>query len=75
MFRHRPWDLHQGHPYTLCIRIKKLPALRYEGIDLSSYQVGQTYEVERRLAGLLMERGCAEPDAPPDRDHAADNKK
>lgn len=32
------------------IRIETLPALRYEGFDLSSCQVGQTYEVERRLA-------------------------
>jgi hypothetical protein len=59
----------------LPIRIRKLPALRYEGIDLSSYQVGHTYEVERHLAELLMDRGYAEPDTPSDRDHAADNKK
>lgn len=75
VIRSRPWDVHQGHSYTLRIRIQKLPALRYEGIDLSSYQVGQTYEVERPLAELLVERGYAEPDMRSDRDHAADNKK
>jgi len=75
VIRNRPRDIHQGHSYTLRIRIKTLPALRYEGIDLSSYHVGQTYEVERRLAELLVEKGYAEPDvARSDCDHAADDK-
>ena len=69
----RKRDVHQGNSDTLRIRIRTLPALRYEGFDLSSYQVGQTYEVERRLAELLMERGYAAPDTRPDRDRAADN--
>jgi hypothetical protein len=56
-----------------------LPALRYEGFDLSSYQVGRTYEVEQRLAELLMDRGYAEPDEGPDvgsdRDRATDRRR
>ena len=75
VIRNRPGDVHQGHPYTLRIRIKTLPALRYEGIDLSSYQVGQTYDVERRLAELLIESGHAEPALPQSgHDRAADKK-
>jgi hypothetical protein len=75
-FRRGRRNIHQDNPYTLRIRIKTLPALRYEGFDLSSYRVGQTYEVERRLAELLMERGYAEPAMRPDRDRAgADDKK
>ena len=68
-----PWAVHQDNSYTLRIRIKTLPALRYEGFDLSPYQAGQTYEVEARLAELLMERGYAEPATRSDRDRAADN--
>jgi hypothetical protein len=68
-------NIHQSNSYTLRIRIKTLPALRYEGFDLSSYQVGQTYEVERRLAELLIERGYAQPDMRSDRDRSADNKR
>ena len=76
VIRDRPWDVHQGHSYTLRIRIKTLPALRYEGIDLASYQVGQTYDVERRLAELLIESGHAEPALPQsDHDRAADKKR
>jgi hypothetical protein len=66
-------DVDGAHSHTLRIRIKKLPALRYEGIDLSPYQVGQTYEVERRLAELLIERGYAEQDTLSDRDAAVDS--
>lgn len=74
--RNRPRDATKGNSSTLRIRIKRLPALRYEGFDLSSFQVGQTYKVARRLADLLMERGYAEPDVPrSDCDHAADNKR
>jgi hypothetical protein len=51
---------------TLRIRMKTLPALRYEGFDLSPFQTGLTYEVERRLAELLIERGFAEPQTRPD---------
>ena len=61
MIRKRPPGARMRSSHTLRIRIKTLPALRYEGFDLSSFQVGQTYEVERRLADLLMERGYAEP--------------
>ncbi|HEY5616410.1 MAG TPA: hypothetical protein VIK60_00615 [Vicinamibacterales bacterium] len=46
------------------IRIKTLPALRYEGFDLSSFQVGHTYEVEQRLAELLVTMGYAERAVP-----------
>jgi len=56
---------------TVRIRIKKLPALRYEGFDLSSFQIGVTYEVERRLAELLIERGLAEPETRSDCKRAA----
>lgn len=74
--RNRLRDARKGNSNTLRIRINRLPALRYEGFDLSSYQVGQTYEVERRLADLLVERGYAEPDVPrSDCDRAADNKR
>lgn len=72
--RQRASDINQERSYILRIRILTLPALRYEGFDLSAYQVGQTYEVERRLAELLMERGYAEPDMGADRDRAADSK-
>lgn len=68
-----PWDIHRDDAYTLRIRIRTLPALRYEGFDLSSYHAGQTYDVEARLAQLLIERGYAEPDTRSDRDHAAGN--
>lgn len=75
VIRNRPRDTHQGNSDTLRIRIKTLPALRYEGFDLSSFQAGQTYEVERRLAELLIERGYAEPDMRSDRDRAAEKKR
>lgn len=65
---------HRGNSRTVRIRIKTLPALRYEGFDLSSYQVGQTYEVEGRLADLLVERGYAEPEVCSDNDHATNNE-
>jgi hypothetical protein len=51
---------------TLRVRMKVLPALRYEGFDLSSFQIGVVYEVERRLAELLIERNFAEPETQPD---------
>jgi hypothetical protein len=72
VIRNRPWNIRQGNSYTLRIRIKTLPALQYEGFDLSSFQFGHTYEVERRLAELLVERGYAEPDTRSGRDDAAD---
>lgn len=50
--------------------MKVLPALRYEGFDLSSFQIGVAYSVERRLAELLIERGFAEPETRPDRKRA-----
>lgn len=65
---------HGRNSRTVRIRIRTLPALRYEGFDLSSYQVGQTYEVEGRLADLLVERGYAEPEACSDNDPATDNE-
>lgn len=74
VLQHHDEDVDGGHSHTLRIRIRKLPALRYEGIDLSSYQVGQTYEVERRLAVLLIERGYAEQDSSSDRDAAVDSE-
>jgi hypothetical protein len=56
--------------------VTTLPALRYEGFDLSSFRAGSIYEVEQRLAELLIERGFAEPVRPGSkRDHAADEKK
>lgn len=70
--RNPPWDIRRDDAYTLRIRIRTLPALRYEGFDLSSYQAGRTYDVEARLAELLIERGYAERDARSDRDRAAD---
>jgi len=57
---------------ALRIRIRKLPALHYEGIDLSFYRIGRTYEVDRRVAELLIENGHAEPDTTSGRDRAAD---
>lgn len=65
-------DVHRTHSDTLCIRIRTLPALRYEGFDLSSYQIGQTYEVDGRLAKMLVERGYAEPEMRSDRPRAVD---
>lgn len=59
-----PGDGHQGNSYTLRVRIKTLPALRYEGFDLSGFRLGHTYDVEPRLAELLIDGGCAEPAAP-----------
>ena len=61
--RRRRVDAYHGTSQMLRIRIKALPALRYEGFDLAAYQVGETYDVERPLADLLIERGYAEPDA------------
>lgn len=55
--------------------MKTLPALRYEGFDLSSYQVGQTYDVDRRLAELLIEGGYAEPEMRANCSRAADNQR
>jgi hypothetical protein len=46
---------------TLRVRMKVLPALRYEGFDLSSFQVGMVYEVERRLAELRHDRAGTTP--------------
>jgi hypothetical protein len=46
------------------VRIKVIPALRYEGFDLSRYEIGKTYHVERRLAELLIQRGFAELEVP-----------
>lgn len=60
---------HDGN-FTLRVRMKVLPALRYEGFDLSSFQIGVAYSVERRLAELLIERGFAEPETRPDRKRA-----
>jgi hypothetical protein len=59
---------------TLRVRIKTLPALRYEGFDLSSLQIGLIYDVERRLAELLIERGFAEPETRSDRRRAAGSR-
>jgi hypothetical protein len=44
----------------LRVRIRVIPALRYEGFDLSLYEIGRTYQVEPRLADLLIQRGLAE---------------
>jgi hypothetical protein len=44
----------------LRVRISTIPALRYEGFDLSLYEIGRTYDVEPGLADLLIQRGFAE---------------
>ena len=55
------------------IRIRTVPALLYEGFDLSSFRAGNLYQVEERLAELLIERGFAKPvRRESERDHAAD---
>jgi hypothetical protein len=73
--RDRGADINQDNSHILRIRIITLPALRYEGFDLSSYQVGRTYDVGRRLAELLVERGHAEPATRSHRHRADDSKK
>jgi hypothetical protein len=50
-----------GAPDRLRIRVKIIPALRYEGFDLSSLRVGHIYDLEHRLAELLIDSGFAEP--------------
>jgi hypothetical protein len=50
----------RNYPGFLRVRIKVIPALRYEGFDLSRYEIGRTYHVERRLADLLIQGGFAE---------------
>jgi hypothetical protein len=57
--RHRQGDTQR----TSRVRIVKVPALRYEGIDLSPYRVGQAYDVDRRLADLLINLGYATSEA------------
>jgi hypothetical protein len=54
----------RNHSGLLRVRIKGIPALRYEGFDLSLYEVGSAYHVERRLADLLIDRGFAELERP-----------
>lgn len=48
------------HSGLFRVRIKVIPALRYEGFDLSIYEIGRTYDIEPRLANLLIQRGFAE---------------
>ena len=60
VIRNRSRGIHEASSITLRIRIRTIPALRYEGFNLSSYQVGETYEVDERLAELLLEHGYAE---------------
>jgi hypothetical protein len=56
--------------------VRTLPALRYEGFDLSHLRAGDIYEVEQQLAELLIERGFAEPVRPGFEGHqAADEKR
>lgn len=64
MIRNRPQKPRKRVSNTSRIRIKTLPALHYEGFDLSSFRIGDAYDVEQRLADLLIERGHAEPVRP-----------
>ena len=57
---HRKTTAGRRNPDTLRVRITGIPALRYEGFDLSLYEIGGTYDVERHLAYLLIQRGFAE---------------
>jgi hypothetical protein len=48
---------------TLRVRIDSVPALRYEGFDLSPYEAGRVYEVDALLARLLIAHGYARPES------------
>ena len=75
MVRSRSHQSSSSVSKKLQIRVMTLPALRYEGFDLSSLRVGNTYEMEHRLAALLIERGFAEPVRPRSESaHAAHRK-
>ena len=49
------------HEFVLLIRIIRPCASTIEGVDLSRFEVGQTYEAPAPLATYLVVMQCAEP--------------
>lgn len=49
------------HEFVLLIRILRPCASTIEGVDLSRFEVGQTYDAAAPLATYLVVMQCAEP--------------